>query len=40
MTARLALTVGQSARARREISSGPLQADAVDLGDDPSRAAE
>jgi low temperature requirement protein LtrA len=40
MTARLALTVGQSARARREISSGPLQADAVDPGDDPSRAAE
>jgi len=40
MTARLALTVGHSARARREISSGPLQADAVDLGDDPSRAAE
>jgi RNA polymerase sigma-70 factor (ECF subfamily) len=40
MTARLALTVGQSARARREISSGPLQADAVDLGDDPSRVAE
>jgi RNA polymerase sigma-70 factor, ECF subfamily len=40
MTARLALTVGQSARARREISSGPLRADAVDLGDDPSRVAE
>jgi RNA polymerase sigma-70 factor, ECF subfamily len=40
MTARLALTVGQSARVRREISSGPLQADAVDLGDDPSRVAE
>jgi RNA polymerase sigma-70 factor (ECF subfamily) len=40
MTARLALTVGQSARARREISSGPLQADAVDLGNDPSRVAE
>jgi RNA polymerase sigma-70 factor (ECF subfamily) len=40
MTARLALTVGQSARARREISSGPLLADAVDLGDDPSRVAE
>ena len=31
MTERLALTVGQSARARHEISSGPLQADAVDL---------
>ena len=40
MTARLALTVGQSARARQEISSGALQADAVDLGDDPSRVAE
>jgi RNA polymerase sigma-70 factor, ECF subfamily len=40
MTSRLALTVGQSARARREISGGPLQADAVDLGDDPSRVAE
>jgi RNA polymerase sigma-70 factor (ECF subfamily) len=40
MTARLALTVGQSARARREISSGPLQTDPVDLGDDPSRVAE
>jgi RNA polymerase sigma-70 factor, ECF subfamily len=40
MTARLALTVGQSARARHEISSEPLQADAVDLGADPSRVAE
>jgi RNA polymerase sigma-70 factor (ECF subfamily) len=40
MTGRLALTVGQSARARHEISSGPLQADAVDLGDDPSRVVE
>ena len=40
MTARVALTVGQSARARHEISSEPLQADAVDLGDDPSRVAE
>ena len=40
MTSRLALTVGQSARARREISTGPLQADAVDLGHDPSRVAE
>jgi RNA polymerase sigma-70 factor, ECF subfamily len=40
MTSRLALTVGQSARARREICSGPLEADAVDLGDDPSRVAE
>jgi RNA polymerase sigma-70 factor (ECF subfamily) len=40
MTSRLALTVGQSARMRHEISSGPLQVDAVDLGDDPSRIAE
>jgi len=40
MTTRLALTVGQSARARREILSGPLEVDAVDLGDDPSRVAE
>ena len=40
MTARLALTAGQSAHARREISSGPLQADAVDVGADPSRVAE
>jgi RNA polymerase sigma-70 factor (ECF subfamily) len=40
MTGRLALTVGQSARARREISSGPLQVDAVHLCDDPSRVAE
>jgi RNA polymerase sigma-70 factor (ECF subfamily) len=40
MTGRLALTVGQSARARREISSGSVQVDAVDLGDDPSRVAE
>jgi RNA polymerase sigma-70 factor (ECF subfamily) len=40
MTVRLALTVGQSARARREISSGRLQAHAVDLGADPSRVAE
>ena len=40
MTARVALTVGQSARARHEITSGALQADAVDLGDDPSRVAE
>jgi RNA polymerase sigma-70 factor, ECF subfamily len=40
MTSRLALTVGASARARREISSGPLQSDAIDLGDDPSRVAE
>jgi len=40
MTARLALSVGQSARARHEIPSGPLQADAVDLRADPSRVAE
>ena len=40
MTTRLALTVGQSARVRHEISSGPLELDAVDLGDDPSRVAE
>ena len=40
MTARLALTVGQSAHARREICSGPLQADAVDAGYDPPRVAE
>jgi len=40
MTTRLALTAGQSARARREISCGPLETDAVDLGDDPSRVAE
>jgi RNA polymerase sigma-70 factor, ECF subfamily len=38
MTGRLALTVGQSARARREISG--LDAVAVDRGEDPSRAAE
>jgi RNA polymerase sigma-70 factor (ECF subfamily) len=40
MTARLALTVGHSARARHEIYGGPLEIDAVDLGDDPSRLAE
>ena len=40
MTARVALTVGQSARARREIPGGPLETDAVDLGADPSRVAE
>ena len=40
MTGRLALTCGQSAHARREISSGPLQVPAVDLDDDPSRVAE
>src|SRR3954468_12337218 len=31
-TARLALTAGQSAHARREISVGPLRLDAVELG--------
>jgi RNA polymerase sigma-70 factor, ECF subfamily len=40
MTVRLALTVGQSARARHEISSGPLETDEVDLDNDPSRMAE
>ena len=40
MTVRLALTVGQSARARHEVSSGPLQTDEVDLDNDPSRVAE
>jgi RNA polymerase sigma-70 factor, ECF subfamily len=40
MTARLALTVANSARARREICSGPMEADVVDLGDDPSCLAE
>ena len=40
MTARVAFTVGQSARARHEISSGALEADAVDVGADPSRVAE
>jgi RNA polymerase sigma-70 factor, ECF subfamily len=39
-TARLALTAGQSARARREIPSGPVPSEAVDLGADPSREAE
>ena len=40
MTARLALTVGQSARVRREIATGPLPAEAADLGADPSLDAE
>jgi RNA polymerase sigma-70 factor (ECF subfamily) len=40
MTGRLALTVGQSARVRHEVSSEPLEADTVDPGDDPSRVAE
>jgi RNA polymerase sigma-70 factor, ECF subfamily len=40
MTTRLALTLRQSARVRHEISSEPLELDAVGLGDDPSRVAE
>jgi RNA polymerase sigma-70 factor, ECF subfamily len=40
MTGRLALTVGHSARARREIASEPLQVDTIDVGDDPSRVVE
>ena len=40
MTARLALTVGQSARARHELSIGSLPVDSADLGEDPSRLAE
>lgn len=40
MTARLAFTVGQSARVRREIATGPVLVDAVDLGADPSLDAE
>jgi RNA polymerase sigma-70 factor (ECF subfamily) len=40
MTTRLALTVGQSARVRHEISSEPLELDAVEPGQDPSRVAE
>ena len=40
MTARLALTVANSARARREICTGSMEADVVELGDDPSRLAE
>jgi RNA polymerase sigma factor (sigma-70 family) len=39
-TARLAITAGQSAHARRELALGPLPADAVDAGADPSRDAE
>jgi RNA polymerase sigma-70 factor (ECF subfamily) len=39
-TARLAITAGQSAHARRELALGPLPADAVDVGADPSRDAE
>jgi RNA polymerase sigma-70 factor (ECF subfamily) len=39
-TARLALTAGQSARARHEIAIGPAPADAVDLGADPLREVE
>jgi RNA polymerase sigma-70 factor, ECF subfamily len=40
MTARLALTAGQSAHARREIATGPLPGEAADLGADPSLDAE
>jgi RNA polymerase sigma-70 factor, ECF subfamily len=40
MTARLALTVGQSARARHELCIGSLPADVADVGADPSRLAE
>jgi RNA polymerase sigma-70 factor (ECF subfamily) len=40
MTTRLALTAGRSAHARREISSAPLELDAVDLRDDPPRVVE
>jgi RNA polymerase sigma factor (sigma-70 family) len=39
-TARLAITAGQSAHARRELALGPLPADAVDVGADPTRDAE
>jgi len=39
-TARLAITAGQSAHARRELALGPLPGDAVDAGADPSRDAE
>jgi RNA polymerase sigma-70 factor (ECF subfamily) len=39
-TTRLALTAGQSARARHEVSIGPLRLDAVELGADPARTAE
>lgn len=39
-TARLALTAGQTARARHEIPIGPVPVDAVDLGADPFREAE
>jgi RNA polymerase sigma-70 factor (ECF subfamily) len=40
MTSRLALTVDQSARVRREISCEPLEADSIDVDSDPSRVAE
>ena len=40
MTARLALTVGQSARVRHEIAAGPLPDQAADLGADPWLDAE
>jgi RNA polymerase sigma-70 factor (ECF subfamily) len=40
MTARLALTVGQSARVRREIACDPPEARMIDLAGDPARIAE
>jgi RNA polymerase sigma-70 factor, ECF subfamily len=40
MTGRLALTVGQSARMRHEVSGVPLETGAADPGDDPARIAE
>jgi RNA polymerase sigma-70 factor (ECF subfamily) len=40
MTARLALTVGQSARVRREIACDPPEARTVDPAGDPARIAE
>jgi RNA polymerase sigma factor (sigma-70 family) len=39
-TTRLAINVGQSARARRETSLGPLPVEPVDAGADPSVGAE
>jgi RNA polymerase sigma-70 factor, ECF subfamily len=39
-TTRLAINVGQSARARRETSLGPLPVEPVDAGADPSLGAE
>jgi RNA polymerase sigma-70 factor (ECF subfamily) len=40
MTSRLALTVGQSARVRREVYGEPVENGSIDPGDDPSRVAE